>query len=142
MDIAKCLRIFEPDPDDDFITKREAAIKDLRTRLVKKRTIDHLMGLGSGVCEVFRDSPSMPDTLATHIEAAIKKQSASFVRDNRDLEMGVCAAAAVVQAVESGRTMGDGWHVSDVSGRCPMVGAQLLAYLQLPEARRISAAGS
>ena len=22
MDIAKCVRIFEPDPDDDFVTKR------------------------------------------------------------------------------------------------------------------------
>ena len=105
---------FEPDPDDDFINKREEAIKILRTGLVKKRTVDSIMGLASGVCEVFRDSPSLPDALATQIESAIKKQSPSFMRDDRDLEMGVCAAVAVVQTVNSGRTMGDGWYVSDV----------------------------
>ena len=114
MNIAKCLRIFEPEPDDDFVTKREAAIKDLRTKLLRIKTVSHLMELGSGVCEVFRESPSMPAALAIKIERAIKMQSASFVRDDRDLEMGVCAALAVVQAVSSRRTAGDGWYASDV----------------------------
>ena len=85
MDIAKCIRIFEPEPDDDFVTKRGAAIKDLRTGFLKKRNISELMTIGSGVCEAFRDSPSVPDALATQIEAAIKKHSSSFVQDGRDL---------------------------------------------------------
>ena len=114
MDIAKCIRIFEPEPDDDFVVKRVAAIKDFRTRLLKKRTVPHLMALGSGVCGIFCDPPSMPDALANQIGVAIKKQSASFAQHNRSLEMGVCATAAVVQAINSGRTAGDGWLVSDV----------------------------
>ena len=115
MDIAKCVRIFEPDPNDDFVTKREAAIKDLQTRLLKTRAMSDMMAVGSGVCGVFRDSPSIPDTLATKIEAAIKKQSASFVKDGRDLEMGVCAAAAVVLSFNSnGKVLDDGWSASDI----------------------------
>ena len=101
MDIAKCVRIFEPEPDDDFVTKRTKAIQDLKTRLLKKRSIADQAALGSGICQVFRDSPSIPDSIATQVGAAIKKQSASFVQDGRDVEMGVCAAAAIVQAVES-----------------------------------------
>ena len=78
-----------------------AAIRELGTQFLKKRNVPDLMGIGSGICEVFRDSPSIPDVLAEQVEAAIKKQSASFVRDGRDLEMGVCAAAAVVQAISA-----------------------------------------
>ncbi len=116
MDIAKCVRIFEPAPDDDFVTKRAAAIRNFQTRLVRNqhRTVSDWMVIGSGVCEVFRDSPSMPDALATKIEAAIKKQSASFVRDGRDLEMGVCAAAAIVQWVNSRQTARDGLSAPDI----------------------------
>ena len=114
MDIAKCVRIFEPEPDDDFVTKRVAAIKDLRTAFLKKRNISELMAIGSGVCEVFRDPPLILDALAPQVEAAIKKYSASFVRDGRDLEIWVCAAAAVVQAVEISTKVQNGLSVSDV----------------------------
>ena len=115
MNIAKCVRIFDPEPDDDFVNKRTAAIKDLQSQFLKKRAMSDLMAIGSGVCEVFRDSPSMPDALATQIEAAIKRQSVSFVQDGRDLEMGVCAAAAVVLSFNSGRkTRDDGWSASDI----------------------------
>ena len=65
MDIAKCVRIFEPEPDDDFVTKRTEAIQDLKTQLLKKRSIADLAALGSGICQVFRDSPSIPDAIAT-----------------------------------------------------------------------------
>lgn len=114
MDIAKCVRIFEPEPDDDFVIKREAAIKDLRATFSKKRNISELMALGSGACEIFRESPAIPDPLAAQVEAAIKKQSASFVQDGRDLEISVCATAAVVQLVEVGAKARNSWSVSDV----------------------------
>ena len=114
MDIAKCVRIFEPEPDDDFVTKRESAIRDLRTNFLKKKQISELMAIGSGVCEVFLDSPSIPNVLANPIEAAIKKHSPSFVKDDHHLEMGVCAAAAVVQSVSLGVKPRQGWMASDV----------------------------
>ena len=114
MDIAKIARIFEPDPDDDLVSKREIAIRNLGTQFSKDKNVTALMVIGSEVCEAFRDSPSMSDALATKVEAAIKKQSASFVKDGRDLEMGVCAAAAVVQCINSDAKARDGWLVSDV----------------------------
>ena len=114
MDIAKCVRIFEPEPSDDFVTKRTAAIKDIRAGFLKKRNISELMAIGSGACEVFRDSPSLPDALATQVAGAIKKHSASFVQDDHDLEICVCATAAAVQSIESGAKVRNGWSVSDV----------------------------
>ena len=114
MDIAKCVRIFDPDPDDDLVTKREAAINHLRTQLLKRRSVPDLMAIGSGICGVFLDSPSIPDVLADQIEAAIKKSSRSFVRDERDLEIGVCAAAAVVQSINSKAKSWQAGSASDI----------------------------
>ena len=101
MDISKCIRIFEPQPDDDFVIKRESAIKTLRTQFSRNKPISKLMAIGSGVCEGFRESPAMPNTLSIQVENAIKKHSPSFERDARDLEMSVCAAMAVVQLINS-----------------------------------------
>ena len=114
MDIAKSVRIFEPEPDDDFVTKRTEAIKALKIWLLKRRNNLELTALGSGICQVFRDSPSMPDAIANQVEDAIKKQSASFVRDDSELEMGVCAAAAGLQAIECGSKAQDRLSVADV----------------------------
>ena len=114
MDIAKCVRIFEPDPDDDFVTKRTKAIAGLKSSILKKRNTLDLMVLGSGICQVFGGSPSMPDAVAAQVEAAIKKHSASFVQDDHDLEMSVCLAAAVVQAIESRVKATDTWSAANV----------------------------
>ena len=114
MDIAKCVRIFEPDPDEDFITERRAAIKELGTRLSRRRNISDLIAIGNGIYGVFRDPSSIPDTLATQIEDAIKKKNASFVRDGHDLELGVCTTAAVVQSISSSKNIGKGWSALDV----------------------------
>ena len=114
MDIAKCVRIFELEPDDDFVTKRTKAIGELKSSILRKKNTLDLMVLGSGICQMFDDSLSMPDAVATQVETAIKKQSVSFVRDDRDLEMSVCAAAAVVQAIESGGKARNASSAADV----------------------------
>ena len=101
MDIAKYIRIFKLEPSDDFVIKRESAIKTLRTQFSRNKPISKLMAIGSGVCEGFRESPAMPNTLSIQVENAIKKHSPSFERDARDLEMSVCAAMAVVQLINS-----------------------------------------
>ncbi len=114
MDIAKCVRIFEPDPDDAFVTERRAAIRELGNRLSRRQNISGRIATVNGVCGVFRDPSSIPDSLATQIEGAIKKKSASFARDGRDLELGVCATAAVVQLINSGKNVRNGWSAADM----------------------------
>jgi len=114
MDIAQYVRIFEMDPDDDFVTKREAAVKDLSAQFSKETNVTKLMAIGSGVCDVFRETSSVPDALQMQIESAIKEQSVSFVRDGRELEIGVCGVVAVTQMAISGTASKDHWTNSDV----------------------------
>ena len=126
MDIAKCVRIFDPDPADDFVAKREAAIRDLRSRFLKKPNVAGLMRLVSEVSVVFGDSPKSPASITENIEAAIKKQSVSFVRDGRDLEMCVCAATALVAVIESGTRARSSFNIPDVLAVAMWSGASFL----------------
>ena len=126
IDIAKCVRIFDPDPSDDLVAKREAAIKGLRTKFLKQRNVIGLMKLGSDVLGVFRDPPICPPANIDVIEDAIKKESVSFIREGRDLEMSVCAMAAVIQAIEVGRQAQVRWAAADVLGVAAWSGASFL----------------
>ena len=126
IDIAKCVRIFDPDPSDDLVAKRKAAIKSLRTRFLKKRKVNSLMKLGSDVLGVFRDPPLCPQANIDVIEEAIKKESESFIREDRDLEMSVCTMAAVIQAIEVGGQAQDCLAVADVLGVAVWSGASFL----------------
>ena len=126
MDVARFVRIFEPDPSDDFVVKRTTAIRDLRTRLLRNKNDGALMSLASEVLGVFRDPPAVPQSYVAAIEASIKKHSESFVRDDRDLEMSVCAMIAVVRAIEGGGRVSEGWAAADVLATALWSGASFL----------------
>ena len=87
------------------------------------------MNLASETLGVFQDPPAVPQGYAAAIEASIKKHSESFVRDDRDLEMSVCAMIAVVHAIEGGGRVSEGWGAADVLATIEglVVGRQLLA---------------
>jgi GTPase-associated system helical domain len=100
---ANLVRVFDPDPSDDFVAKRELAIKDVRAQLLKKTNFIELMEISSGLCCIFRPMPVLADSIATIVETSIKKQSVSFVRDNRDLEMGVYGIEAGIRIIKAGQ---------------------------------------
>ena len=114
------VRIFDPLPQHEFVVEHEQMIKELRTRLLKRRSIPELMIALSGLCELFCDPWSIPGDVARQFEDAFRKIDASFLRDGRDFELGVCAIAAVNQSIASGREIKswEGWSVSDVLAGC------------------------
>ena len=126
MDVARFVRIFEPDPSDDFVTKRTAAIRQLKTQFLKQRNVGKLMSLATETFGVFQEPPVVPESYAEVIEGAIKKQSESFVRDGRDLEMSVCAMIAVIHAIQGSDKASEGWTVADVLATAVWSGASFL----------------
>ena len=133
MDVARFVRIFEPDPTDDFVAKRATAIKDLRARFLKQTNVGKLMNLASEVLGVFQDPVMVPESYVETIQSAIKKQSESFVGDERDLEMSVCAMIAVVHAIQGGGKVKEGWAVADVLAMALWSGASFLAVSPEPK---------
>lgn len=101
MTTAKFCRIFELNPTDDFITKREAVIKDLAALFVKKNTVSDLMRRATQACSVFFDQSVYSNDYGSEVEGIIQKRSASFVGEGSELEMGVCGALAALQMAKS-----------------------------------------
>ena len=120
LDAVTYARIVDPDPDDDFIGRRKAAIGELRGRFLKKRRVSELINVVCGVCEVFSDPTAISDAIRHQVEDAIKKNDDSFVPEGRRLEIGLCAIAAINQSIASARAVPkwNGWSVSDVLAGC------------------------
>lgn len=113
MDTIKYVRIFELDPDDDFVAKRASAIKELKT-VFGKGTVSDIVATASDLCGVFQTAPEFSSSLLLQIEGVIRKHSASFEREGHELEIGICGMAALVEIVESNAPIRTGWAVADV----------------------------
>lgn len=98
-DLAKYVRIYDAAPDDDLVAKREQAVKDAATALRKATTTPVLVALGSAASLSFTN-PVTPDPLGTTVANAIKSKAPSFIREERELEVSVLAAVAMMGLLE------------------------------------------
>ena len=103
-DIAAHIRVFEPNPDDDFVSKREAAVKELATKYAKgQKGIPVYIRSANDLAHALETKGQLNPTFITEIEGTLKKHSVSFVTDGHELEMKVCAALAAIQALENAK---------------------------------------
>lgn len=98
MDIASLVRIFEPNPNDEFVDKRSRAIGTIKDKL-KGKTLPVCLSNAEGIAQAFSQG-RFPDALATELETAIKDASSSFIRTDQDLQMLVCGLGAALQLIE------------------------------------------
>ena len=113
MSVAKHLRIIEPAPSDDFVLKRETAVKALRIRFLKVKNVDTLLLLGSTLALGCFGEAEVSSETASHIADALTKESPSFVAEEKQLEIKVCGLLAILDAIEQGTTA-ERWSVADV----------------------------
>jgi hypothetical protein len=99
-DIAVVVRIFEPEPTDDLVEKRGKAIKEIAARFAKRKNVAEILQLANELALSVAPKGALAPNLATEIEAAIKKESTSFVKDGEDLQIMACALAASLQHLE------------------------------------------
>lgn len=92
-DIGTLVRLFNPSPDDDFVTKRASAVADLKERFRSQRNLDQIHRNVSGLVEGLV-SNLLPEQLADLVESSIQKFSSSFVREGEATQLTVCAFAA------------------------------------------------
>lgn len=133
MDVARWVRVFSNQMNDDLVTKRSAAIDKLASEYAKRRDISRVFGISSDLLAVFDRESSISEELAEQVEGAIKEQSVSFVRDGRNLEVSVCALAAAIKLVEDGTRARNGWRVSDALAVALWSGASYLSACEEPK---------
>lgn len=98
-DIAKHIRIFEADPDDDFVVKRAAALDAIVTKLKKTRTFGGLMTLAQTVTDSIYDPELLDGEISSDIEQAVKAESPAFLAEDKELQIAVMAAVGVLEII-------------------------------------------
>lgn len=98
-DIAEHIRIFEANPDDDFVTKREAAIKVVVGKLGKKVSFKELLNLADDISTAMFDLKVSESAICEEMIEALKAKSSSFSATDNALQVAVCAALAVLKFI-------------------------------------------
>jgi hypothetical protein len=125
-------RVFSPDPNDEFIAKREKIVRNCRGRVLRKRNLLELVSMVDDTCRLFLDPTSKPSALTKSVELEIGKTVPSFRSSEHGLELGMCAAAGVVASVShSGNVRPWGcWGVADVIAASLWSGLRALAKIK------------
>lgn len=79
INIAAHVRIFDPEPEDDLVVKRTAAIKDLSSRYSKKQTVEVILQRANDLARAVEVKGKLSETLAEEIEIAVFKYAEAFV---------------------------------------------------------------
>jgi len=95
--VAKYIRIFNANPDDDFVTKRMAAIKAIEDGFKKVKDLGLLMALANDLSIALLDHEQLSEFISENVEKALKKQSPSFVTENQTLQMSTCGSIAMLE---------------------------------------------
>lgn len=99
-DIPKYIRIFNPSPNDEFVTKRIAAISATETALRKKLNNGELFRITNSLVLSTHSVGNCPAEIVNLVSPSLRKASSSFVVDEEDIQMSVCALLASAQLLE------------------------------------------
>jgi len=101
VDIARSVRIFDPNPTDDLVLKRTKGVEALAVKYGKAKTVSDLLQIAhdvvSGLSSVTFD---LPDARVEEIELILRKESPSFDRAGEQLQILVCAMLALQKLFE------------------------------------------
>lgn len=100
-DIAAHVRIFDPNPSDELVAKRQAAVGDLAEQFKRWGTPANVLSLANDIVAAAAAKGKLAESLVERVETAIKKESLAFISEGQDLQLIVCAMAGVLEALES-----------------------------------------
>jgi hypothetical protein len=110
--MAKYVRAFLCDPQDEDVAKRNRAVTAIRSWIEglapPARVVDIASSLAEGIV-----GGSLPEEIVVVVERAIGDESEAFVRDGQDLQIKVCAVVAALELVRARPIAVDGWTASD-----------------------------
>lgn len=138
-DIATHVRIFDPSPSDDTVTKRASAVKDIAARLTKGTQVDVLLQVADDIVACVPDVSNMPEGFATEIAGIINKHSNAYVRDGHELELQVCILLGASQMLGVARPVGGGLSRVDVVAAGLWSGLGFQAPLEEPKLEQLRA---
>ena len=93
LDLATYVRIFDANPSDDLIEKRNAALVAIAKKIVQKNDIEEILAFENGIAEGLVTGV-LPKHVVDLVEPEIKVTGPSFVHAGNELQTLVCALLA------------------------------------------------
>lgn len=101
--VAAHIRIFDPDPTDDLVAKRTAAIAEIEKKLSEGRSVDDILRSANDLAYAAEAEGSFSAEQNKVIEDAIRKSSQAFIAEERPMEMLVSTNPGCACALRSPR---------------------------------------
>jgi hypothetical protein len=101
INIAAHVRIFDPEPEDDLVTKRTSAIAELCSNYGKGgRQVLAIFQSANDLARAVEVKAGLSEALAREIETAVRKSASAFVADGNELQMTVCGLLGALQSLD------------------------------------------
>lgn len=113
MNLAQHMRISGFEVRDEDVNSRRNAAGDLKTKWLRGNKLETIYRRAQEISIAIGSEVEPPPNLCAEVEAAIQVHASAFLASERQLEVGVCAAAAVLAILEGNPGI-DGWNVGDV----------------------------
>lgn len=102
-DVAKYIRIFNSNPDDDYVSKRVSAINAIETSIKKKTSVTDILSFADNLLQALDVPLASSQAINNVAVAALKKSSTSFVSDEEQLQLLSCTLLATLQFLEKAK---------------------------------------
>lgn len=103
INIAAHVRIFDPNPNDDLVTKRTSAIKDISARYSKARPVLDIFKSANDLAQAVDAKGSLSETLTKEVVAAVSKTATAFIADGQNLQITVCGLLGALQSLDGAK---------------------------------------
>lgn len=114
INLALHLRITGMQVLDGDVDSRKAAATDLRAKWLKENVINTIFKRASEIAASLGTEGDPPADLAAEVEKAVQNHASAFLSNERPLEVGICAAAAIDALLEGTKRDNEGWTVVDI----------------------------
>jgi hypothetical protein len=112
--VATHIRIFDPDPTDDLVAKRTAAIAEIEKNLSAGRSVDEILRSANDLAYAAEPEGSFSTEQNGMIEAAIRQSSEAFIAEGRPMEMLVCGMLGALKSLGGSGSISGQTTVTDV----------------------------
>jgi hypothetical protein len=112
--VAAHIRIFDPDPTDDLVAKRTAAIAEIEKKLSESRSVDEILRSANDLAYAAEPDGSFSAGMSQMIEAAIQESSEAFIAEGRAMEMLVCGMLSALKSLGGAGSISGRTTVNDV----------------------------
>ena len=102
-EVAKYIKIFNPSPDDTYVSKRVTAINSIETVIKKKTSNNDIVGFANDLIIALEKPDQVNSAINDVAITALKKSSTSFVPDEEQLQLLTCTLIATLQFLEKAK---------------------------------------